>query len=126
MLSARASVPGKARFIMGWLPSQTCATPSSMPRPTISPFSPPRGDNGTANIYKEPVEKPAVIPYPSVGWPASDPLVTGVGATYLCTNASTGTSVDSVSPPVQCQSNPGVRAVGWIDSGGGYSILFPS
>jgi len=83
------------------------------------------GDFGTANIYKEPVKNPAVIPYPSVGWPASDPLVTGVGGTYLCTNANTGTSVDSVSPPVQCQSNPGVREVGWIDSGGGYSILFP-
>ena len=27
--------------------------------------------------------------------------------------------------PAVCQSNPGVREVGWIDSGGGYSILFP-
>jgi subtilase family serine protease len=83
------------------------------------------GDNGTANIYKEPVKNPALIPYPSVEWPASDPLVTGVGGTYLCTNADTGTSVDSVSPPVNCQSNPGQREVGWIASGGGYSILFP-
>jgi subtilase family serine protease len=60
-----------------------------------------------------------------VAWPASDPLVTAVGGTYLCTDATTGLSVDSVSPPVNCQSNPGVREVGWIDSGGGYSILFP-
>jgi subtilase family serine protease len=82
------------------------------------------GDGGTTNIFKEPVKNPAVIPYPSVEWPASDPLVTGVGGTYLCTNAVTGTSVDSVSPPVQCQQNPGVREVGWIASGGGYSILF--
>src|SRR5206468_4414720 len=37
----------------------------------------------------------------------------------------TGTFVDSISPPVQCQSNPGQREVGWIASGGGYSILFP-
>ncbi len=83
------------------------------------------GDGGTTNPYKEPVKNPAVIPYPSVGWPASDPLVTAVGGTYLCTNAETGASVDSASPPAACQSNPGVREVGWIDSGGGYSILFP-
>ena len=83
------------------------------------------GDFGTANPYKEPVKNPKTIPYPSVAWPASDPLVTAVGGTYLCTDAMTGTAVDSVSPPVNCQQNPGVREVGWIDSGGGYSILFP-
>jgi subtilase family serine protease len=83
------------------------------------------GDGGTANIIKEPTKSPALIPYPSVEWPASDPLVTGVGGTYLCTDATTGTSVDSVSPPAQCQSNPGVREVGWIAAGGGYSIFFP-
>lgn len=64
-------------------------------------------------------------PYPSVEWPASDPLVTGVGGTYLCTNAVTGTSIDSASPPTTCQKNPGVREVGWIAAGGGYSIYFP-
>lgn len=83
------------------------------------------GDGGTTNAMKEPVKKPTNIPYPSVGWPASDPLVTSVGGTYLCTNAVTGTSVDSASPPSNCQSKPGVREIGWIDSGGGYSILFP-
>jgi subtilase family serine protease len=83
------------------------------------------GDFGTANPLKEPVKNPDTIPYPSVGWPASDPLVTAVGGTYLCTDALTGTSVDSVSPPSTCQNNPGVREIGWIDSGGGYSILFP-
>jgi subtilase family serine protease len=83
------------------------------------------GDSGTANILKEPVKNPAVIPYPSVGWPASDPLVTAVGGTYLCTNAVTGLGVDSVSPPATCQHHPGVREIGWIAGGGGYSILFP-
>jgi subtilase family serine protease len=83
------------------------------------------GDGGTTNTFKEPVKNPDVIPYPSVIWPASDPLVTSVGGTYLCTDATTGTSVDSTSPPAACQANPGVREVGWIDSGGGYSILFP-
>jgi subtilase family serine protease len=83
------------------------------------------GDGGSSNTYKEPVKNPKPIPYPSVIWPASDPLVTAVGGTYLCTNAETGLTVDSVSPPVNCQSNPGVREIGWVDSGGGYSILFP-
>lgn len=83
------------------------------------------GDGGTTNNYKEPVKNPGVIPYPSVIWPASDPLVTSVGGTYLCTNADTGLGVDSASPPATCQQNPGVREVGWIDSGGGYSIYFP-
>lgn len=83
------------------------------------------GDGGTANTVKQPVKNPALIPYPSVVWPASDPLVTGVGGTYLCTNATTGTSIDSASPPTTCQAHPGVREIGWVGSGGGYSILFP-
>jgi subtilase family serine protease len=85
------------------------------------------GDNGSANILKEPVKKPPLIAYPSVGWPASDPLVTAVGGTYHCTdptNISTP-SVDSTDPPVNCQANPGQAEIGWIDGGGGYSILFP-
>jgi len=83
------------------------------------------GDGGTSNVLKVPTKNPNLIPYPSVGWPASDPLVTAVGGTYLCTNPVTGMSVDSTDPPSVCQANPGVREVGWIDSGGGYSILFP-
>jgi len=83
------------------------------------------GDGGTSNVLKVPTKNPNLIPYPSVGWPASDPLVTAVGGTYLCTNPVNGTSVDSTDPPSVCQANPGVREVGWIDSGGGYSILFP-
>ena len=82
------------------------------------------GDGGTTNGLKEPVKNSGTIPYPSVIWPASDPLVTSVGGTYLCTNATTGTSVDSVSPPSACQAHPGAREVGWIAGGGGYSILF--
>ncbi len=83
------------------------------------------GDGGTTNHMKEPVKNPDVIPYPSVGWPASDPLVTAVGGTNLCTNAVTGVGVDSVSPPITCQQNPGIQDIGWVGSGGGYSILFP-
>ena len=83
------------------------------------------GDGGTSNALKVPTKTPNLIPYPSVEWPASDPLVTAVGGTYLCTDPVTGSVVDSVDPPSQCQAHPGVREVGWIDSGGGYSILFP-
>ena len=83
------------------------------------------GDGGTSNSLKVPTKNPNLIPYPSVEWPASDPLVTAVGGTYLCTDPVTGMTVDSTDPPSVCQNNPGVREVGWIDSGGGYSILFP-
>jgi subtilase family serine protease len=83
------------------------------------------GDGGTTNTYKEPVKNPATIPYPSVIWPASDPLVTSVGGTYLCTNAETGVGIDNASPPANCQTSPATREIGWVASGGGYSIYFP-
>ncbi len=86
------------------------------------------GDGGTTNILKEPVKNPAVFPYPSVIWPASDPLVTSVGGTYLCTKANAAATdprtLDNTSPPVNCQ-NQSQDEVGWVASGGGYSILFP-
>jgi subtilase family serine protease len=84
------------------------------------------GDGGSANPYKTPIKNPKTIPFPTVGWPASDPLVTAVGGTYLCTDPATGTGVDTTDPPVNCQSpaNPGVREIGWVDSGGGFSHVF--
>jgi subtilase family serine protease len=82
------------------------------------------GDSGTANIVKEPTKNPATIPFPTVQWPASDPLVTGVGGTYLCTDANTGTSVDSAPPPAICHAFPGQRELSWVDSGGGFSHVF--
>jgi subtilase family serine protease len=53
-------------------------------------------------------------------------LVTGVGGTYLCTDATNTTSrvVDSVDPPAKCQAFPGVAEVGWTFSGGGFSHVF--
>ncbi len=86
------------------------------------------GDGGSTNAMKTPVKNPTNIPYPSVIWPGSDPLVTGVGGTYLCTDAVTGLSVDTTNPPARCKPslNPGLqRETGWVVSGGGYSILFP-
>jgi subtilase family serine protease len=82
------------------------------------------GDGGTTNNMKVPVKNPRVIPYQSVIWPSSDPLVTSVGGTYLCTSAVTGAAVDSASPPVNCQNAPGDREPGWVAAGGGYSIYF--
>jgi subtilase family serine protease len=82
------------------------------------------GDGGSANSLKTPVKNPVTLPFPTVEWPASDPLVTGTGGTYLCTDPATGLGVDSTDPPVNCQSSPGVREIGWIDSGGGFSHVF--
>ena len=85
------------------------------------------GDDGSAGFLKQSLlvhsKKDTLIPVPTVGWPASDPLVTGVGGTYLCTNATTGTSVDNTSPPANCQGQSN-REIGWIDSGGGFSSVF--
>ena len=82
------------------------------------------GDGGTANAVKSPVKNPVTVPYPTVNWPAADPLVTAVGGTYLCTDPVTGVGVDSADPPSICQAHPGVREIGWIDSGGGFSHIF--
>jgi subtilase family serine protease len=85
------------------------------------------GDGGSANALKTPVGKGgSTIPFPTVEWPASDPLVTGVGGTYLCTDPTNTTArvVDSTDPPAKCQAFPGVAEVGWTFSGGGFSHVF--
>ncbi len=85
------------------------------------------GDSGTAGSTKTPVKSGGTtLPYPSVEWPASDPLVTGVGGTYLCTDpaASGSRVVDSADNPAKCQANAGAAEVGWTDAGGGFSQLF--
>jgi subtilase family serine protease len=85
------------------------------------------GDFGTANVMKQPVKNPATIPYPTVEWPASDPLVTGVGGTYLCTDPTAPTHEPrtiTAGPPAKCVQNPAQAEVGWIDSGGGFSHVF--
>jgi len=93
------------------------------------------GDTGTLNDRKAPVGKGgSPIADTTVSWPASDPLVTGVGGTSLCTdpnNTSTRT-VDSVSPPAQCQGEfAGQAEVVWsrpdagVATGGGFSHVFP-
>jgi len=84
------------------------------------------GDGGTTNSMKQPVKNPRTIPYPSVIWPTSDPLVPSVGGTYLCTDPNNTASrvADSIDPPAKCQAFPGQAEVGWTFSGGGYSQIF--
>jgi subtilase family serine protease len=94
------------------------------------------GDNGTANATKQSLLKQGgnIIPFPTVEWPASDPLVTGVGGTYLCTNPTLGTNdprTPYFAPGVggKCGSNafnPGhnLAEVAWTFSGGGFSHVF--
>jgi subtilase family serine protease len=86
------------------------------------------GDGGTANSGKSPVGKGgSTIPYPTVEWPASDPLVTGVGGTYLCTNPTASTNDPRTlagGPPSRCLANPTQTEVGWTFSGGGFSHVF--
>jgi len=93
------------------------------------------GDNGTANFTKSPVSKGgALIPYPTVEWPASDPLVTGVGGTYLCTDplaAATKprTPYFVAGVGAKCGSdafnpNHNLAEVAWTFSGGGFSRVF--
>ncbi len=85
------------------------------------------GDGGTANSTKTPVgQGGSTIPYSTVEWPASDPLVTGVGGTYLCTNATAGTddarAYEAGPPTSKCEA--GHEEVGWTFSGGGFSHVF--
>jgi subtilase family serine protease len=84
------------------------------------------GDGGAANSVKQPPKNPRPIPTASVEWPASDPLVTGVGGTYLCTNPIVGSqTADDSMPPTTCTDTfPGVREPAWVGSGGGFSHVF--
>ena len=70
------------------------------------------GDTGTANARKTPVKAGgSTIPGQTVEWPASDPLVTGVGGTALCTDptATSGRVVDSLDPPRRARTHPARR-----------------
>jgi subtilase family serine protease len=81
------------------------------------------GDSGTANDAKP--KNPTVV------WPASDPLVTGVGGTELCTDPNASARVvDSSDPPSTCGAAPDQAEIAWGDlshgtgTGGGFSHVF--
>lgn len=100
------------------------------------------GDGGTANSTKQGLVGQGglgagpntLVPFPSVEWPASDPLVTGVGGTYLCTDPTASTNqprTTYVKPGIgaKCGSstfNPGgiYQEVAWTFAGGGFSHIF--
>src|SRR5262245_5698436 len=92
------------------------------------------GDGGSANGMKSPVPVGGkLIPYPTVVWPASDPLVTGVGGTYLCTDptaqgAPSRAAYIKASIGAKCSSSSFNAAkaaeVAWTFSGGGFSRVF--
>jgi subtilase family serine protease len=92
------------------------------------------GDGGSANARKSPVSNGgSLIPFPTVEWPASDPLVTGVGGTYLCTDPTATTNqprTTSITSGIgaKCGSatfNAAHAAeVAWTFSGGGFSHVF--
>jgi subtilase family serine protease len=86
------------------------------------------GDDGSSGQKKPPVSTGGTFfPFPVVGWPASDPLVTSVGGTYLCTDPfatanqprTLGTTRAS-----RCNAFPNESEVGWTFSGGGFSHVF--
>src|SRR5215475_5445300 len=94
------------------------------------------GDDGSTNFTKSPVSKGGtLVPHPAVEWPASDPLVTGVGGTYLCTDPNATTFQPRTADPLpglggKCASNSpfnvaGAAEVAWTFSGGGFSDTFP-
>ncbi|MFL5928541.1 MAG: hypothetical protein ACJ77E_16540 [Gaiellaceae bacterium] len=91
------------------------------------------GDDGTTNFTKSPVAAGgSLIPHPAVEWPASDPLVTGVGGTYLCTDPTASanqprTPFHAPGIGAKCASNGPWAAfdeVAWTFSGGGFSDTF--
>ncbi|MGZ4143186.1 MAG: S53 family peptidase, partial [Actinomycetota bacterium] len=84
------------------------------------------GDDGSAGIKITPVHVGGtLLPVPTVGWPASDPLVTSVGGTYLCTDPNnTTTRVLDASDPPQPRCSQGQEEIGWIAAGGGFSHIF--
>jgi subtilase family serine protease len=91
------------------------------------------GDTGTANDKTAPVGTGGTtINSPTVVWPASDPLVTSIGGTALCTDPSASTrAVDSADPPDACGAAQGQAEIAWgelslgIGTGGGFSDVFP-
>jgi subtilase family serine protease len=92
------------------------------------------GDTGTANDMKTRAGTPdgTTSNSPTVVWPGSDPLVTSIGGTALCTDPSASTRVvDSADPPAACGAAQGQAEIVWgelslgIGTGGGFSEVFP-
>jgi len=87
------------------------------------------GDFGSSGLRKPPVAKGgSYFTDPVADWPASDPLVTSVGGTYLCTDPFATASQPrtlGTTRASRCNAFPTEFEVGWTFSGGGFSKVFP-
>lgn len=87
------------------------------------------GDSGTANVIGgQGTSTPEILPYPTVNWPSSDPLVTSAGGTWLQYN---WTWTPSSPTDLTYATTPGTRTEAvWNEpflpaaTGGGLSVLF--
>lgn len=86
------------------------------------------GDSGTANVIGgQGTSTPTTLPYPTVNWPSSDPLVTSAGGTWLQYNW-----IWTPSSPTDLtySTTPGRTEAVWNEpflpaaTGGGTSVLF--
>ena len=97
------------------------ASPCSARRATAAPRT--RRRHRSARVERR-------FPFPTVEWPASDPLVTGVGGTYLCTDPTATTDQPRTTAPSPAGASastlqPGASSeVAWTFSGGGFSHVF--
>jgi len=86
------------------------------------------GDDGSSGQKKSPVATGGTyFSFPVVGWPASDPLVTAVGGTYLCTDpfaTANQPRTNGTNRASRCNAFPNETEVGWTFSGGGFSHVF--
>jgi subtilase family serine protease len=85
------------------------------------------GDSGTANVIDPLGSK--LVPFPTVNWPSSDPLVTSAGGTWLqrgwrwAPTAANPLAFNAAAGQVQAVWNePYLPAA----TGGGLSVLFPT
>ena len=91
----------------------TCDTPTSPPRRTASRCSRARPVTTAPRTPRRCREEPIDLPFPAVNWPASDPLVTGVGGTYLCTDPVTVIGVNTPTRrPTARSTRPSGRSAG--------------
>lgn len=89
------------------------------------------GDTGTANVIGgQGTSTPKPLPYPTVNWPSSDPLVTSAGGTWLQYN---WTWTPSSPTDLTYATTPGTRTEAvWNEpflpaaTGGGLSVLYPT
>jgi len=83
------------------------------------------GDSGTANVIDPLGSK--LVPYPTVNWPSSDPLVTSAGGTWLQRGWRWA---PTASNPVAFTTQPGQVEAVWNEpyfpaaTGGGLSVFF--